>query len=283
EPFLHPDFYSILMFSAEKVPSISIYTNGSLITDKWIRKIKSLTGEIKIGIKFDSPLTYESHTLGQVPFEKVESNIRKCVNNNLPVIAFITVTKLNSRYVGDMIKSSIDLGAFPVLERYNPVKDPQINQILEIDKKDWSRALSMYSHFYSDISNVYETAKILHRGLCECYRNVVSITSDGYVLPCAFLPVKQSLGNIKEESLSEIWLEYEKRRQEWFMIPEECKECEKAYLCGGGCKTHSYLKYGNMNEKDPLCSGKILPLYSRMGGLSISKKSKKDNLFNKEL
>lgn len=34
----------------------------------------------------------------------------------------------------------------------------------------------------------------------------------------------------------------------------KCKECEYKYLCGGGCRGRSFLKYDSLQEKDAYCA-----------------------------
>jgi len=247
-----------------------IFTNGSQITEKWIQKIKKLDSEINMVIHFDSPSSYGKHTGRPKMFEKMVDAIRKCVEYDLTVVAFITLTKYNSKYIEDMVKSVIELGAYPFVERYIPVKDPETNKELEVDSKDLENASKLFREIYSDVSELYEYLSYQQRTLCGCYRSTISITYEGYVLPCPYLPKRASIGNIKDKSLNELWKEYKKQQKIWFKIPETCKKCDKKYLCGGGCKTYSYLKYNTMNEKDPLCTGEIPPTYCHIAFLAAN-------------
>ena len=35
---------------------------------------------------------------------------------------------------------------------------------------------------------------------------------------------------------------------------DDCGECKYKYLCGGGCRGRSYLRYGNISQKDAYCA-----------------------------
>lgn len=275
EPFLHPDFFFLISYAAKKFSNITIFTNGSLINEDWIRQIKKLNSNIQIVIKFDSPLVYGKHTGRPEMFQKMKDGINICLRENFSIVAFITLTKYNMGHLEDMIKSAVDIGVYPFIERFNPVEDPQTNKDLEIDDKDWEKALRLSMKLYSGY-NYYtylEKSLIPLKGSsCGCFTNLISITSDGFVLPCPFFPVKDSLGNIKEKSLKNIWKEYSKKRKNWLKTPEECDICENKNVCDGGCKTHTYLKYGTTDKKDPLCTGKIPPTYCHIAFLAASLK-----------
>lgn len=271
EPFLNPDFCFLLSYAAEKVPFINIITNGSLINEEWIQKIKKLDVNIQMMIKFDSPLTYGKHTRRPGMFEKIEDTIKRFSKQEITVIAIIVLTKYNIRLLAEIMKSAVEMGAYPLIERFIPIKDAQTNRDIEIDEKDWEKALRLCMKLYSGYTYFNRSLIPLKGSLCGCFTNSMSITSDGFVLPCPIFPIEQNLGNVKDKSLKDIWKEYKKKRKNWLKIPGECDTCEKKYLCGGGCKTHTYLKYETTDNKDPLCTG-IPPTYCHVAFLAASLK-----------
>jgi radical SAM protein with 4Fe4S-binding SPASM domain len=272
EPFLHTDFYYLLKHAAEKISFISIFTNGSLINDDCIQEIKKLDSNIQMVIKFDSPLTYGKHTGRPEMFQKMKEGINLCVNQEINVVAFITLTKYNIGYLEEIIESAVEMGAYPFIERFIPIEDSIINKDLEIDENDWEKALELSKKLYSRYTDSYEKLNYLNGCDCGCFTDLISITYDGYVLPCPFFPIEENLGNIKEKSLKDLWEVYKRKRKNWLKIPIGCDKCEKKYFCGGGCKTYAYLKYGNTDNKDPLCKGRIRPTYCHVGFLAASLK-----------
>jgi len=138
---------------------------------------------------------------------------------------------------------------------------------------------------YSKVNEVVESAALLRKGFCSCFTDILSITADGIALPCPFAPPELSVGNVKRETLKEIWKTYEERRKKWREIPDECRTCENKYKCGGGCKTYSYLKTGNFG-KDPLCNTNVPTTKGRCVYCLIRSKiyeneEKRTNLLNK--
>jgi radical SAM protein with 4Fe4S-binding SPASM domain len=278
EPFLFPDFHKLLTYASKKVPNITIYTNGALIDEEWIKKIRKLDSQVTLLFKFDSPHTYEKHTGSQGTFEKVMGTMKKFVESDLTVIAFITLTKYNIKYLVEMINNAVDLGAYPILERYMAREHSTINKELEITEGDWKKALSFSMELYKDLSKDFEETGFMRKGLCSCYRDLIAITHDGHVLPCPFLPLKTNLGNIKEKPLNEIWKNYETKRKDWLRTPDSCVKCKFVNMCGGGCKAYTFLKHGNVSKKDPFCNREIPPNYCHIGFIAANKGLKIEKL-----
>ncbi|OIO41328.1 hypothetical protein AUJ10_01085, partial [Candidatus Pacearchaeota archaeon CG1_02_31_27] len=262
EPFLHKDFYKLLQYTSKQNIGITIFTNGILINDNWIKKIKQLNTQKLLVIKYD----YNKEIYGQLTgkeqnFTMVKRIIKKCLSAKIPVITFTVITKFNVNYVNKMIDNFLKLGAFPMFERYLPVKDEQINKKLEISKQEWEQALISITNFYSGIKEIVEGVGYLSGGMCSCFGNNLSIMQDGTVKPCPETPSFLSVGNVNNNSLKKIWKNFEKKRKEWLIIPKECKQCKNKYLCRGGCKAHTFIKYQNLKNKDPLCNTDIPTTY----------------------
>ncbi|MFW9879875.1 MAG: radical SAM protein [Candidatus Thorarchaeota archaeon] len=253
EPFLHKDFIKILKRCIKDNYQITIYTNGSLINSKWVKKIKALNGKIIISIKYDCPETYGRNIKNKIRLKTIDKNIKLLTQNNIPVVAFITVTKNSVKYIKDTINRSIDIGAFPVVERYAPVKDDKINDKLMINSKDWSYVIKLIKKVYSNYSSVIDGVNRIQGSTCSCYTTQFSVMQNGDVLPCQFLPVSQSIGNIKKMGIEDIWQRIEKKRKKWLKLPKECKSCKNKLLCSGGCRTYSFYIHQNFSRKDPLC------------------------------
>lgn len=91
---------------------------------------------------------------------------------------------------------------------------------------------------------------------CECGNTSCFITSDGFVYPSsAFVGVTQAAGNIRENSLFDIWnfsREFEKLRNNFGN--ETCRKCKYFGRCRGGSRERSLLIDGNIKSKDPYCT-----------------------------
>ncbi|HWY42397.1 MAG TPA: pyrroloquinoline quinone biosynthesis protein PqqE [Candidatus Sulfotelmatobacter sp.] len=89
-------------------------------------------------------------------------------------------------------------------------------------------------------------------------RKVMLITPNGDALPCHAAAVIPGLhfGNVKEESLRQIWESsdaFEKFRGEAWM-QEPCKSCDRRAQDFGGCRCQALLLAGDAAATDPVCS-----------------------------
>ena len=259
EPLLRPDLPFIIDYIYKRFSGFTIFTNGLLIDDNWIKRMEPYRDKMILTIKFDlNKKTYQKHT-GSSNFEKLLRIIKKCTSSGIKVVTFVSLTKWNVNGAEEIIRKSTELKAYPAFERYIPIKDKEINEKLEISAEEWSYALISLRNFYGKIGE-FSTATALLRGdICACYHEILSIDAEGFVLPCPFSPKEMRIGNIKNESLQHLWKRFKKMNFD--VIPEECKKCKFAHTCSGGCKTYAYLKKGRIDVKDPLCTCKINPTY----------------------
>jgi len=257
EPFLDNNLERILDHAIIKDFKVTIYTNGLLINENWIKKLKSIKNKIIISIKYG----YHKHVINNNDLEKnvkkVEGIITKLRNEDIPVVTFITVDNFNFPNLKEIINKAIDLKTFPLIERYVPVKEKIINSKFSLTKEQWHETLKIIRKVYSNYNSIIYGKSYSRGRTCNCYIDNLSITPDGYVLPCPFAPVSLNLGNIKNESLKGIWKNFLNKRKDWIKIPKGCKKCKNKYLCRGGCKTSPLLIKNDMSEKDPLCNGSI--------------------------
>ncbi|MCB1616004.1 MAG: SPASM domain-containing protein, partial [Pseudomonadales bacterium] len=87
--------------------------------------------------------------------------------------------------------------------------------------------------------------------------HMISVTPDGYVLPCqnaAVLPFAE-LPSIHNQHLSEIWQASELfnafRGDKWMQAP--CASCDERVLDKGGCRCQAFMLTGNPFATDPAC------------------------------
>ena len=83
----------------------------------------------------------------------------------------------------------------------------------------------------------------------------MSVAADGSVYPCHMLHyVPFLLGNAFEDSTDTL-----RDSLARFALPavdelDGCKDCNKRYLCGGGCRARAYMEYGRADCRDPYCA-----------------------------
>ena len=264
EPLLHKDLSYLLSYTAKRKFNIGIFTNGSLLDERWFREIKALPVRTYVAIKYDYDAeTYHKHTGKGELFQKVCRSIKACAESGIRTVTFTTLTAHNVDFAREIVDSSVKLGAYPVFERYVPVQGPEVNKGLEVDARRYTSAMKQVAKAYEKARDVIHGKCHLTGRFCYCYMGEISITPDGFALPCAYAPKALNIGNVRQDPIGTIWKRYQKERKKW-VLPRECSSCRSRSICGGGCKTHAFLKYGDVNKKDPLCEG-FPPVYGQCG------------------
>lgn len=83
------------------------------------------------------------------------------------------------------------------------------------------------------------------------------VEADGSVFPCDFyVSDTYQIGNVLEDSIEEIW---ERGKSSGFVeaslhMPEECRSCEYAYLCRGGCRRNRETDAAGTIGKNYFCA-----------------------------
>lgn len=261
EPFLHKDLGLILDKCVSNNYQVTIYTNGSLINDFWVDRIKNLKTQVIVSIKYDYKLAYSDYVTKKYNIKDIEMNIKKLVDNGVPVVAFITITKKNIKFLNQILNDAINIGAFPAIERYAPVKGDDVNDELGIDSDDWYKAINLIKKVYKNYESLIKAVNGIQGSTCSCYVSQFSIMQNGDILPCQFLPLSASIGNINELSLNEVWQRMKKEKSNWSNVPDDCYNCKSKLLCNGGCKTHVYYSTNTFSGKDPFCKGDVPTTY----------------------
>lgn len=90
---------------------------------------------------------------------------------------------------------------------------------------------------------------------CGAGKTGLSVATDGSIYPCHMLHYPEfRLGNAFTGNAEHIC-----EALAGFCLPkvdelEGCKNCDKRYLCGGGCRARAYREYGRADKTDPYCA-----------------------------
>lgn len=93
------------------------------------------------------------------------------------------------------------------------------------------------------------------RRSCGAGKTGVSVAADGSVFPCHMLHAPEfCLGNAYRDTPGALIGALER-----FSMPsvdkiDGCRDCDKRYLCGGGCRARGFLSCGRLDARDPYCS-----------------------------
>ncbi|MEM3875320.1 MAG: radical SAM protein [Candidatus Bathyarchaeia archaeon] len=260
-----------------------ILTNGSLLDYKTAQELKD-AGILAVGIPLDYATPQRFNRLRNTPgaFESVIRAIKACHKADLPVAATIMLFKdsLNEMPMLMDLLSALDveqavLYDFIPVGRGTKVSDLVMENEQRIKLLDYlfriqaekeifflvSGGSPLYPGIILEMHKKYgikAPSRLLKNFLiqskvgCPAGIQYLSLRPNGDVYPCPFLQIK--IGNIREQSLSDIWYSSEilanlRNRR---LLEGKCNKCIHREICGG-CRAKAWLKEGNYLASDPNC------------------------------
>lgn len=270
EPFSSNMLFPLLKYldDSERIIFIDILTNGTLLKEEHIPKLKKIKKLHQIQISLDGG-NAETHDVvrGKGAFNGAIDAIRLLRSRGIEVALMYTLMRTNQNSYIDFVDLAEreNVNAITV-ERVTPCGNSNIEDILTADevkaiyKNITRRANTM------DPSTVVRRARPLWvNTLCDNTRDNVSIGGfcpvgltalailwDGTVLPCRRLEIP--LGNILTDGIFKIWYDSEVlwRIRDKRNLVGKCNGCSNLAYCGG-CRAIAYAITGDYMESDPQC------------------------------
>lgn len=261
ENLLREDFFEILNFCSQVGLHSTLISNGILLNNESvINKIKK-NNLSKLFISFDSlDKDYEDYFKGRKDaWQSAIKAIELCSRNKVNFGIISTINKSNFESLEKLVNFAISKKAkeidfliirsseasFILKINYSKI----IEYILQLKKKFESQivigfhdplSIKLFKHLIPKT----ELGQIVEENKCKAGKYFASITPEGNVYPCNFLPIK--LGNILNNNFKNIWENTFQQRKKISAIPKSCQGCEVISLCRGGCRAFTF--YNSIND-----------------------------------
>ena len=295
EPTLiSPEIYDVCISFIKKKYSelditISMQTNGLVLTDKFLQIIKKY--DINVGVSIDgSEKIHNSERKmidGKDSFTMVAGNIEKMLAENVQVSCLMVLTKNalehDLEYLRYFAERDIHLKINPLLNYGETICHPELvlNQgdyakylvkiYEEIIQKNIDINVSPIDKIISGIIHDQPIRECSFDG--QCNKHFLCIDYKGDIFPCGkFSDIeKMCIGNISDTTFNEIEYYLQKniciRRNE--KIPIKCKQCQYLDMCNGGCSAEAMIE-GKYFDAPVLCDDYVqLFKYFRTDGLKL--------------
>jgi MoaA/NifB/PqqE/SkfB family radical SAM enzyme len=209
EPLLRKDFWEIAEEGRRLKFALRLFSNAYLIDDKVADRLRDL-GFVEASISFHGSTPQVHEKLTRIPgsWQRVIDATKRLRARNMRVILKTPVTKLNEDDLFEIKRICDELGAFSVFDTtITPRFDGDISPLALAPSEDF------YRWFWSPIGRplrggiqpkpkTYVGREELE-GTCGTGRSGLMVGPYGDVYPCALWFRK--LGNLREQSLDEIW------------------------------------------------------------------------------
>jgi len=258
EPFLHKDIIEILTYCREKDLMIFIHSNVSLLNAETLKFIKELNVfNIQVSLYSMDEAVHDNITGVKGSWIKTKNNIEALVADNVPLIISCPVLRQNYRGYKELFKYAQGLNVFcyvdyVLLAQNNLCTNnlctritlEQTGELLD-DIIDTNPAYSAKINAVASEAALETTEFAQRFSKCEILRNNICVSVNGDVYPC---PGWQAMvvGNIREQSLQEIWLNAPKVIELRNFNKDDlkkCRVCELKNYCDM-CLVYNYNENG---------------------------------------
>jgi radical SAM protein with 4Fe4S-binding SPASM domain len=247
---------------------IQLMTNGSLMDISKAEVLFELGVSIQVSLDTVDPVAFKDFR--GLSISSVISGIRNLIKSGLEVCVSSTLTKINYLKIDNLIdfciKEKISALHFPLLEKGGKGHENWESLALSDEETISVLGLLMDKYFKKGLRNKlliynFESAieKIIYiqnLSVCKCGHGTSALYPDGKVYYCSNLAGNQQycFGKIEETGQNSFVNKRKEVNLPKFFEIDQCKECDVAWLCIGGCKDRVNLFYGNMNSPDPWCN-----------------------------
>jgi radical SAM protein with 4Fe4S-binding SPASM domain len=242
EPMLHKEFCNFLNKCNEYNFSVNILSNLTLLDDQTLEEMKSnpLLG-VQVSLYSMNPDVHDDITQSKGSFNKTKTAILRLIDNDIPLQISCPIMKQNKNCYDDVIKwadkNKINVSDdYVLIARYNHTTTNLNCRLSIAEVKDVIKNRAAKSDRFLEEMELESKKKqsiSLDDYVCSVCHSSVCIADNGNVYPCAGWQ-DYVVGNVKETSLSEIWINSPKVRYLRGLRNSDfpkCKECADKEFC----------------------------------------------------
>jgi radical SAM protein with 4Fe4S-binding SPASM domain len=274
EPFMRKDFFTILEYVHNYHIRTIIQTNGILVNKEIAKKLGKLEIAV-VGVSIDGGIakTHDKSRGVQGSFNKSISGLLNLQAENIQTRINYMVTIENLKEIPKLMDL---LPSYEFIDRITLYSIANVGRgqgNVMISLKDSETILSYIDYLAKKFCVNFTTGygirsrrvsdvmflKMLNQKektdvefpVCEAGRILCNIWYNGLVKPCEIWPTEDAVGNIKEDSLADLW-QNAPLFQDLRSVEIECIKCPLFNSCGGGCRFESKIN-GGLESKPISC------------------------------
>jgi len=282
EPLLRPDLFEIARYGTNKGFRMCVATNGTLVTDEIVAKMKDAGIKIcSLSLDGASAAVNDDFRKQQGVFDATLRAAEIFRRNGMQFIVNSSFTNRNKHDIEATYRLAKSIGAH-AWYMFMIVPTGRGKEILDelIGKEDYEKILEWHyrmekdekemlvrptcaPHYYrvrlqkmKAEGETFEPRSLTfstggNKG-CVCAQSICFIDSRGNVQPCSYFPYVA--GNVKKQSFSSIWNDSELFRslRDFKSYKGRCGKCEYLNICGG-CRARADAILGDYLEEEPFC------------------------------
>ncbi len=267
EALLFPGIEEVLASAASRF-SVTLATNGTLVTERLAALISSLKIKVQVSLDGSTPEVHDS-IRGTGNFAKAVCGIDMLLSNNVDLTLCATVLGQNSHDVLNLVPFAEKRGVSAL--RFIPLQNAGRASGCKVSLQEFEKTFS--DRFYSFLEQysgplrisggcgglgVFMKEKHPKDYWCTVGSKVV-VDADGSVYPCALLMDKAfCLGSLNKDKLADIvsggkFKSFYDACHSRTESVAECCACVYKGVCQGGCPGHAFQRTGTIFSPDHYC------------------------------
>jgi [mycofactocin precursor peptide]-tyrosine decarboxylase / 3-amino-5-[(4-hydroxyphenyl)methyl]-4,4-dimethylpyrrolidin-2-one synthase len=261
EPFIRPDFETILEACHERRLVTCISTNGTLIDRARVERL-SRSGLVAIQVSVDGASEETCDAIrGEGTHRRAIEALKLLADSPIPTSINTVLTSTNALEIPALHELASRLGVSFRVSRFRPsgrgaegweALRPSASQLLAFSS--WLSSTAGVRTGDSFFSLTPQERQGLGLNLCGAAKLTCCLGPSGDMYPCAFLQRKEFwAGSLRESTFQDIWDHapmYETLRN---LRIHSCESCQRFDQCHGGCPAVAYHLGRGVAGGDPEC------------------------------
>ncbi|NDD26832.1 MAG: radical SAM protein [Proteobacteria bacterium] len=267
EPFMRPDIVNIVTYARQKGLSVNLSTTGLFVSRVTAKKLAEV-GLKSIRVSFDGSTekSYDYFRGKKGAYRRAMRGIKALreIFEKTPITIHTTIMKQNQTELLTLArmvqKLKCDTWSVDYVKPQGfAAQDPR----MMLSKAEAETVFKAITRIAENSSVRIEMAhfpyrtqrKVIYRGFgCVGANLYCYVSSQGNVAPCSFTMDYFPAGNVKQQSIKEIWQTAEAfKKFRGFPGNETCHKCDYFSSCRGGCRIRAIMATQSGSAIDPNC------------------------------
>jgi SynChlorMet cassette radical SAM/SPASM protein ScmF len=261
EPLLYRDIHALLEFLAAEEINILIETNGTLLNNNILEKMKSCEMEqISVSLDANTPEVHDDLRGVKGSFDRTMAGLRLLSGYGFSFQIIMTIHRKNCMEIPGLISLCKELGAGSL--KINPLLpcgrgkevfrdkqnlDPgELIQLYQMVEREWLLNTDLDVIFDLPVA-LRSIADIKRRGIIECrILNILGVLANGDFSICGIGQTIDELrmGNLYQDSIKDVWqnnlILADLRQGLPGRLKGICGRCIFRFQCLGSCRANAY-------------------------------------------
>ena len=258
EPLIRPDWFQIAVYARSRGLTVSVSTNGTLVTEAAARKMTALVSDVQVSIDGATPEVHDTFRRAPGSWRRAVRGVQNFVAAGVPVTIGTTVTRANVHQIPMLCDLTRDLGApaFRILPfipfgrgrhwRKLEVSPGAMRRVTEVlRQRRQQKDIQITEMEFECTFDPPPLRPAEPQGTIGCggARSYVTITESGEVLPCHFFQGVEA-ENVLHHDLAWIW--EHSRFLNYFRsltvadLTGACPRCDWLAACLGSCRAANF-------------------------------------------